>query len=282
MPPGKRHELITELVEQSPTLLAGLIEEESGEPVPDFDKVWAGKESANIRYPQEFRSDAVRVFFQDSIPKLAVIVEMQHRPEKKKGIDWPHFLFATRAVYGGCPTFMVVITVSRKTAAWAREPIDGGGGMAVMRPIVVCLDEREPSDDLAAVLLGMFAENATTEGLRALAEALATIPEEPAKQYADILLAWLQGKAFETWRDLMKYSDIRYQNAYADELRAEGRAEGRAEEAAEAILRILAKRGIVVSERAQRKIRACKDQSQLDHWLDESVVTDDVERLFSE
>ena len=74
MPPGKRHELVLELVERSPDLIADLIEQESGKQTPEFDKAWPGKESANIRYPVEFFADAVRVFYQRSTPTLAVVI----------------------------------------------------------------------------------------------------------------------------------------------------------------------------------------------------------------
>jgi hypothetical protein len=69
-----------------------------------------------------------------------------------------------------------------------------------------------------------------------------------------------------------------YKHSYAQELLAKGEVAGEAK----SILVVLAARGMEVPERAQRKILACKDQAQLEHWLRQAAVSDDLERLFSE
>jgi hypothetical protein len=281
MPVGSRHEHVLELVEQVPGLLESLIELNTGKEVPEYDSVDSAGESATIREPIEVFADSVRVFRKNGRPRLAVIVEMQHRPSKKKLFDWPHFLFGFRVEHG-CPTVLVVLTVSAKTAEWAREPIDGGLGQSLVRPIVICLDELEPQSDLGLNLLFAFADRSSQDNLEHLADALATIPADQAKRYADILLGGLRGDAADTWRELMKRNYQMYQNEYAQELLARGREEGQTQGEARSILRVLAARGIAVPDRISRKILACQDQSQLDHWLDQAAVTDDIERLFSE
>lgn len=274
--PGKRHELVTELVEHAHDMLTALIAEQTGTVIPTYDKVLPGKESVTLRNPSQFFADGTRVFLENSIPKLAVVIEMQHRPEKKKLIDWPLFLMATRACYEGCPTFVVVVTVSTKTAVWAREAIDCGGGS--VQPLVICLEELDSDADLGSAMLCAFIDGDRTKELEDLAEALADISEDLAKRYAGILLDGLQGEAFKTWRRIMERSKIGYQNDYAKELLAEGKLEGEAR----SILRVLASRGIDVPDRLSRKILACQDPSLLEHWLDNVAVTDDIERLFSE
>lgn len=60
----------------------------------------------------------------------------------------------------------------------------------------------------------------------------------------------------------------------------DGRAEGLAEGEANAILRVLAARGIGVPGEACARIRACTDQQQLDTLLDRAVSATSITDLF--
>ena len=62
--------------------------------------------------------------------------------------------------------------------------------------------------------------------------------------------------------------------------RAEGRAEGLAKGEAEAVLKVLAVRGIEVPEAARARIRACTDTCQLDVWLERAVEATTITDLF--
>jgi hypothetical protein len=282
MPVGNRHEYVLRLFRTDPGLLGTLIERTTGEEVPAFDRVVHGKEASHIDQPTEVFVDAVHVLYRGETPQLAVVVEMQHREVKKKLFDWPHFLFTARIEHQ-CPTVLVVVTVSAKTAAWARQPIYGGLGRSVVRPIVVCLDELETGIDLGTSLLFAVAEAATPNDLDQVANELADIPGDQALQYAEFLLTALQGTAaYETWRAIMLEDETLYKHAYAQELLAEGEKRGEKKGEARMIVRALERRGFTVSDRLRRKILSCQDQSQLDHWFDRAMVTDDVERLFSE
>ncbi|MCD0442254.1 hypothetical protein LO763_01265 [Glycomyces sp. A-F 0318] len=246
--------------------------------MPDYDAVKSGREAHNLNRPTELFVDAVRVFCQGETPQLAAVVEMQHREVEKKLFDWPHFLFAARVEHG-CPTILVVLTVSVKTAEWARRPIDGGLGQSLVRPVVICLEELEPDSDIGVSILRAFTDNVTENDLRQLSAALADLPADLARQYAGIVSTGLQGtENFTTWRDLMALEDYVYQNDYARELIAKGELKGKAI----SILQVLAARDIEVPERVRKKILACQDQAQLEHWLAQAAVTDDIVRLFSE
>jgi hypothetical protein len=60
----------------------------------------------------------------------------------------------------------------------------------------------------------------------------------------------------------------------------DGRVEGRVEGEANAVLRVLAVRGIEVPEDARARIRACTDTGQLDTWLDRAVAATSITDLF--
>ena len=62
---------------------------------------------------------------------------------------------------------------------------------------------------------------------------------------------------------------------------AEGRAEGRAEGSAEAILRVLAARGIAVSEVQRQEFLGCHDLDRLARWLDRAVMASSAEEVTS-
>jgi hypothetical protein len=263
-------------------MLPGLIKRATGENVPAHDAVTRSGEATNLVVPVERTIDGVQLLCLDGAPQLAVGFEMQHRPERSKEIDWPYFTTALRLEHQ-CPAVMVVVTVSAKTAEWARKPIDVGLGMQVMRPIVVCLEELEPGDDMGLMLLFALSDRASREDLEHLWRAINTVPASLASQYADIVGVGLFGTdSYEIWRDLMKIEDIRYQHPYAQELIEKGQIQGELKGEARAVLRILASRGIDVPERLSRKILACQDKALLEHWLDNVAVTVDIERLFSE
>ncbi|MGZ3460150.1 MAG: hypothetical protein ACXU86_16800 [Archangium sp.] len=63
--------------------------------------------------------------------------------------------------------------------------------------------------------------------------------------------------------------------SYGDELiergRQQGLAQGRLRGRAEALLRILAMRGVHVGDEAQQRILACTDVATLDHWFDRAL-----------
>lgn len=57
--------------------------------------------------------------------------------------------------------------------------------------------------------------------------------------------------------------------------------QGRAEGKADALLSILAARGINVPEDAKARITSCTDLDQLDVWITRAVAIDTVDELFA-
>lgn len=70
----------------------------------------------------------------------------------------------------------------------------------------------------------------------------------------------------------------------AEILRAEGEATGRAEGEvrgeAKALLRVLERRGVVLSEGQRATIEGCRDLEQLERWLDRALTVTSGEELF--
>ncbi len=57
-----------------------------------------------------------------------------------------------------------------------------------------------------------------------------------------------------------------------DRLQEEGEIKGLAKGKAEAVLAVLAARGIAVSDDTRKQVLACRDMTQLDRWLSRSVT----------
>jgi hypothetical protein len=73
-------------------------------------------------------------------------------------------------------------------------------------------------------------------------------------------------------------------NAFVDRFLAECKAEARARRfamgAAQAILRVLAARGVRVPVEIQQQVLACRDISQLEMWCDRAATADSIEDVF--
>ncbi|HEY1176539.1 MAG TPA: hypothetical protein VGF17_10300 [Phytomonospora sp.] len=79
------------------------------------------------------------------------------------------------------------------------------------------------------------------------------------------------------------YRSTLLRTAYAEaraKARAEAYAEGFAESTGWAVLQVLASRGLPLSEENAERIRECRDQDQLNAWLDRAVFADSAEKIF--
>ncbi|MFC7261066.1 hypothetical protein [Streptomyces lutosisoli] len=157
-----------------------------------------------------------------------------------------------------------------------------GDGLLIDTPDEVARDI--PLAVLSAVLHHSDPEGGAT--LKALAVALKDLQERD-ENTADIfieLIAQGLGKApgADLWRHLMAVDLSFFQSPLAEEIRDEGRAEGRAEGKAGAILRVLDRRGIDVSDEDRERIASCDDLDMLDLWLDRAITATSASEVFVE
>lgn len=73
-----------------------------------------------------------------------------------------------------------------------------------------------------------------------------------------------------------------YQSDFARKHQALGRAEGRAEGEARSVLRVLAARGVPVTEEHQARILACTDVAVLERWITRAVSITNADELFEQ
>ena len=62
--------------------------------------------------------------------------------------------------------------------------------------------------------------------------------------------------------------------------KAEGKVEGKLEGEATAILRVLARRGLVIGEEQRARIVTCTDIAMLETWLDRAAVATTIDEVF--
>jgi flagellar biosynthesis/type III secretory pathway protein FliH len=66
-----------------------------------------------------------------------------------------------------------------------------------------------------------------------------------------------------------------------DQGKAEGKAEGEAEGEARALIMILKRRGLAITDEQQRQIVTCADLATLDRWLDRALSAASVDELLA-
>lgn len=158
--------------------------------------------------------------------------------------------------------------------------------------------------DLWVVVLRELPAGADTLALRVLgdrelresvARELAALPREsPARDALDRMLyrwrRWLLGRP-EDEMDRVEMARFReLVRAHEESLREEGRAEGKAEGKAEgrltgraeALLRVLAARGLALSEAQRARVEQERDLGRLDRWLERALSAADAGQLFAD
>jgi nucleotide-binding universal stress UspA family protein len=158
----------------------------------------------------------------------------------------------------------------------------------VLQPVVLGPDnvpevtdpERAAADVPFAVLSALTHSTQPSADaiLKAVAAALDTIDLDTAKLFAEFTEVGLgDTPARTTWRKLM----ATYTYRYPSQLRLEGREEGRAEALAQAVLRVLDRRGLQVTDTHRHRITTCTDPAQLEAWLDHALTADNTDELFT-
>ncbi|GII79452.1 hypothetical protein Sru01_44340 [Sphaerisporangium rufum] len=247
-------------------------------------------ESADLTQfePVEYQSDTITVLWADK-PMLAVVVEVQRGRDPGKRWSWPVYLASIRARLK-CPALLLVICTDPGIARWCAKTIDMGHPGWNLTPLVA---------DPGAVPLITDAEtairspelavlSAVTHGgqddaqpvLEACLAALTVVDDERARLYADFVFAMLPEAARKNWEVLMAVGTYEYQSDFAKKYVAEGREEGKAEGKAEAVLVLLAGRGVPVPGEMRDRIMQCTDTTLLDTWIQRAATATTAADLF--
>lgn len=232
-----------ELLRERPALAAELLGCVRSELVPAFSRAQLESGDLSEHAPAAYHADAV-VTLGDEDPALAVIVEVQLRPDQRKHLSWPAYLATARARLG-CPAVLLVICPDDGVAAWARRSIRLGHPGLVLTPLVLGPEE-------VPVL--------TDWGPGVAAPELAVLPETARR----LLEAMMESGTRE------------YKSDFARRYYSQGEAKGEVK----LILAVLSARGISVSEQVHTRISECTDLEQLETWGRRAATADSIDDLF--
>lgn len=129
----------------------------------------------------------------------------------------------------------------------------------------------------SAHLVGRATNSAALAALRGLDNERETL-------YADLVLHRLGPAARALLEKLMSTVDYQYQSEFARKYFSEGKSEGKAEGEllgeAKALLHLIDRRGIALSEEDRQRVLTCTDGGLLETWLDRVLTATDRDQLF--
>jgi hypothetical protein len=239
------------------------------------------------------------------------INEPQRTKEDSKCWSWPVYLTVARSRYK-CAATLLVICYDKRTADWARQPIETGHPDFVLRPVVIdASNTPDPADpalaEVAPELVVLAAHTGALDLDDAQARDLVTatvssLDKDRAVLYASLILNVASTSARSALEDLMTTAGIKIYPAAVqfaenlerlkEEAKAEGRAlgeaegralgeaEGRASGEVEMLLLIVAKRGIAVDDETRDRILACTDTAMIESWADRLLTGTTAAEIF--
>jgi hypothetical protein len=285
------HEGLIELVRKRPRVAADLATHFLGIAVPSSAQARLSESTLNEALPAEYYADAAVVMDLNGAAVLGVIIEAQLGTDERKRYTWPHYATSARARHE-CSFVVMVVAPDPRVARWAREPIDLGYG-SVFQPHVIgpeqvpqVTESDQAERDLPVAALSVTAHGkgdpATAVKIAlALARAAKVRDNENLLLYLGLIENALSAAAKEILSmmpDAPKYFSESQRRSY-DKGAAHGKIEGMVEAAAKAVLRVLARRGLRVSDDQASRIRACTDLETLDRWLDSALSVASVDEL---
>jgi hypothetical protein len=232
--------------------------------------------------PTELRADAVVMLSSEDGARLAVVVEVQLRYDRRKRYSWPAYLTQVRAAHH-CPAVLLVICPGTATAARCRAPIATGHPGFDLVPLVIdAVTIPDPNGPAAAIAGPELAVLAVLTGAldmgqdsarRLVLASLADLDDSRLATYTVLIRSAASESARQALEDLMT---TKFKDTFVDRLLAEGEAKGEAR----TILRVLAARGLEVPTKVREQVLSCTDISQLDTWADRATTAPSVEEVF--
>ena len=212
--------------------------------------------------------------------------------------SWPCYLAKLHEKHG-CPVLLVVVCQDSGTARWAAEPISLGVASwptYVVKPLVIGPESIPlPSGPITPDQLPMAVLSVVTHGQRGevgpvlehVADALKNTDKSTGASYAEVIWWALSPQSTaKRWMELMKAVNLDKEflallregsiGAAVGQFEADAKARGQAE----AIVRMLHKRRLVLTDEQREKVLSCTDLETLDRWFDAAFDATSVADVF--
>jgi hypothetical protein len=198
---------------------------------------------------------------------------------------------------------VLVVAPDESVARWAARPVETGQPGWTFAPLVlgpgavpIVTDRAVARAAPELAMLSVLSHGQGALGAEVAMAALSIVPaldEDTAVLYYDLIRSAVSAAVGRKLEELMRIEGYQYQSEFArkyyakgrdegrDEGREQGREQGRVEGQAEALLCILAARGLEVSESQRARILSCTAPSTLQTWLRRAVQIDHMDDLFT-
>ncbi|MFD0903399.1 hypothetical protein [Actinomadura sediminis] len=263
--------------------------------VAELDTAVAGFVAARLDHATAYRADNVVEVCEggSSKPSMAIIAETQREVDDGKRYSWPIYLAALHGK-ARCPCYLIVLCPKRRVADWARESIAiGHPGFALTPlvigpgtgPLVTTTAQAAQAPELAILATLANVTSHDREAMEIVHAALATLENaghENANMYTDMVLAGLAGAARSILEELVTTgtAEYKFKSDFVLRNQAIGEARGEVRGEAKSVLKILAARGVPVSDEIRERVLSCEDESQLDAWLIKAGTVEVADDLF--
>jgi hypothetical protein len=230
--------------------------------------------------PARLADAVIKLTDGDDRPVFAIVVEVQMGRDPDKAWSWPMYVTNLRARLR-CPVILLVVCADSGTAAWAATPIELGPGWVVTPwvvgpdqvPVLTEPDRARQSPQLAVLsALAHGGDPDRTQVLDALLAAYAVVDRDRAGLYHDLMLVTLPAAALQYLEAQMAIGTYEYQSDFARGYFSRGEAD--------AVLRVLAARGIDIPDDIRLRINECTDLEQLRTWVTRAATATSVHDLF--
>ncbi len=287
--PSPLHEALVALFRDRPTLAATLLAEALGVAVPAHRGARVVEANLTDLQPTEYRADLVLELVDGGgRPVLAIILEVQLDYDDAKAFTWPAYVATLRA-RKRCPVSLLVVAPDDALAAWCRTPLELGPTTGVVTPCVLgptavpvvtarAVARRNP--ELA--VLSALAHGNDPDGARVIAAMLGAVGaiDEPRRRFYINLVATRLTAATRAALEAMMTTGLAEGELIDFMGQVEAKLEARGE--VRGLLRLLAARGLVVSDAVRATITACTDLATLDRWITRAATAPTAEAVVAE
>lgn len=180
----------------------------------------------------------------------------------------------------------------RDTGPWARQLIKTGHPGFDLAPIVIDAATTPPPEPTSASVAEMAVLGCLTGAIDLDSDAgrhhalglvaAAHLQGDKLRTYTHFIRVAASPAAREALETLMT---LTYKDEWIDRIEAAGEAKGetkgRTDERAQMVLRILAARGIAVTEHFRDRVLACTDLDQLQDWADRAATAASLHDVFA-
>jgi hypothetical protein len=283
--PTLEHNAIVEMFRETPELAPHLLATLFHVDVPAHATTKVVESALDQLVPVEFRADLV-LELRDAkgAVVLAIVLEVQRDLDPDKKYAWPVYVAVVRA-RKRCGTVVLVVAPDAPVAAWAAESIDLGLGRGDVRPLALgptavpeITDPAVAEQEVELAVLSAVAHGNGPNGLAVVQAALVALGRldrehaavyfqviwnvlrEPMRRALEVLVMERQTEGTATFPPFMQ--------RLIDRGFEEGRLDGRLDGLREALLRLMTRAGLTLTEDDRARIQACNDPTVLDQWVD--------------